>query len=168
MAEGSEEEVQSSKLTTTGEFLAETEQLLSTRSFFSWRTQASLWFWLLGWLLDEKHKPSISRMMLTFWTWVGYKAAMHEIGITAIAAAQGVHLSGVPLSNAFWTAWWAAEGVLTVAVFGPRVASYFQAGAAGAVAMTSIGAATRDKLDVFAARDKANASDKEGGSEYTH
>lgn len=95
----------------------------------------SIFFWLFGWLLDEKCKPSMSRMMLAFWTYAGWRCILHELTLKAPTA---------PLQNAVWTAWWAAEGVLALAVFGPSIASYFGAGAAGAV--TGVGASIRDDL----------------------
>jgi hypothetical protein len=92
-------------------------------------------FWTFGWLLDEQHKPSMSRMMLFAWTVAGLVMIRHELLLKAGQPA---------LQNAVWTAWWAAEGVLCLAVFGPRVASYFGAGAAGS--MSGIAAAVRDQI----------------------
>lgn len=95
----------------------------------------SIFFWLFGWLLDEQLKPSMSRMMLLVWTLAGLVMIRHELLLRA---------GEPPLQNAVWSAWWAAEGVLCLAVFGPRVASYFAAGAAGA--MAGIAASLRDQL----------------------
>lgn len=95
----------------------------------------SIFFWLFGMFLDERHKPSMSRCMLALWTYAGWLMIRHELLLKP----------GDPsLQNGVWTAWWAAEGVLALAVFGPSVASYFGAGAAGAVA--GIGASIRDAL----------------------
>jgi hypothetical protein len=99
------------------------------------RQTRSLFFWLFGMFLDERHKPSMSRIMLAIWTFTGWEMIQHELQL---------HAGDVPLQNAVWEAWWAAEGMLALAVFGPSVASYFSAGAAGAVA--GIGAAVRDDL----------------------
>lgn len=98
------------------------------------RSRSTL-FWVFGMFLDEKHKPSMSRIMLAMWTFTGWEMIQHELGL---------HAGQVPLGNAVWEAWWAAEGMLALAVFGPSVASYFGAGAAGAV--TGIGAAIRDDM----------------------
>lgn len=95
----------------------------------------SIFFWLFGMFLDDRHKPSMSRVMLALWTWVGYMMVHHELILQP---------GDVPLQNAVWTSWWAAEGVLALAVFGPSIASYFGAGAAGAV--TGIGSSVRDAL----------------------
>jgi hypothetical protein len=95
----------------------------------------SIFFWLFGMFLDEKHKPSMSRCMLALWTWIGWLMIKHELIL---------HTGQVPLGNAVWQSWWAAEGFLALAVFGPSVASYFGAGAAGAV--TGIAQSIRDDL----------------------
>jgi hypothetical protein len=97
----------------------------------------SIFFWIFGMFLDDRHKPSMSRIMLALWTMLGAKMIYHELDL---------HLGQVPLSNAVWQAWWAAEGVLALAVFGPSVASYFGVGAAGAAGATALGAAIRDDL----------------------
>ncbi len=95
----------------------------------------SIFFWLFGVVLDEKHKPSMSRIMLALWTYTGWLIIQHELSLKV----------GDPsLQNAVFTMWWAAEGVLAFAVFGPSIASYFAAGAAGAV--TGLAASTRDAL----------------------
>jgi hypothetical protein len=95
----------------------------------------SLFFWIFGMFLDDRHKPSMSRCMLAFWTYAGWLCIRHELLLKA----------GQPsLQNAVWTAWWAAEGVLAFAVFGPSIASYFGAGAAGAV--TGMAASIREQL----------------------
>jgi hypothetical protein len=129
------------------------------RALFTLRGEVSIFFWLFGMFLDERHKPSMSRIMLAFWTWVGYLCVRHELQLVV-----GSHLTtmGVPLANAVWTAWWAAEGVLTLAVFGPGVASYFAPGAAGAVAATAIGSAVRDAKDIMAQREKAKQLGEDG------
>lgn len=114
----------------------------------------SLFFWLFGIFLDEKHKPSMSRLLLAGCSWVGWLCVRHELNLVA---------GQTPLQNAVWTAWWAAEGALTLAVFGPRVASYFGPGAAGAVAASAIGSAARDAL----ARRARAAVLGEDGTEYT-
>jgi hypothetical protein len=95
----------------------------------------SLFFWFFGMFLDDRHKPSMSRIMLAIWTFTGWEMIRHELNL---------HTGDIPLQNAVWQAWWAAEGVLALAVFGPSIASYFGAGAAGAVA--GIGASIRDDL----------------------
>lgn len=109
------------------------------RRAFDWHViesnGSSVFFWIFGVVLDEKHKPSMSRLMLALWTYAGWLMIHHEMLLKP---------TDVSLSNATWTAWWAAEGFLGVAVFGPRIASYFGAGAAGAV--TGIGASIRDGL----------------------
>jgi hypothetical protein len=117
------------------------------------QAEVSLFFWAFGMFLDDRKKPSMSRIMLAFWTWVGWRLMDHELHLIAGAPA---------IQNAVWTAWWAAEGVLCLAVFGPSVASYFGPGAAGAVAATAIGSATRD---IMAARARAAALG-EPGTEY--
>lgn len=99
------------------------------------RTGRSIFFWIFGMFLNDRHKPSMSRCMLALWTYCGWLLIEHEIHL--VAAQQ-------PIQNAVWTAWWAAEGVLALAVFGPGVASYFGPGAAGAVAATAMGSAVRD------------------------
>lgn len=111
------------------------------RREWDWKTlltpeaEVSLFFWLFGMFLDDRRKPSMSRIMLAFMTFIGWRLFEHEIGLVA----------GVPsIQNAVWTAWWAAEGVLCLAVFGPSVASYFGPGAAGTVAATAIATAVRD------------------------
>ena len=111
----------------------------SGRRWSDWHIVASngksIFFWLFGMFLDERHKPSMSRCMLALWTYTGWLMIRHELLLKA----------GDPsIQNGVWTAWWAAEGVLALAVFGPSVASYFGAGAAGAVA--GIGASIRDAL----------------------
>lgn len=99
------------------------------------RETKSVAYYVLGMLVDENGKGSMSRWMLLFWTYTGWLMIHHEMLLKP---------TDVSLSNATWTAWWAAEGFLAVAVFGPRVMSYFGAGAAGAV--TGIGASIRDGL----------------------
>lgn len=94
----------------------------------------SIFFWLFGMFLDDKHKPSMSRCMLAGWTMIGVKMIFHEINLTT---------GQVPLGNQVWQAWWAAEGVVALAVFGPSIASYFGAGSAGAMLN---GQAIRDDL----------------------
>lgn len=106
------------------------------RRWYDWHVllgeSRSVFFWAFGMFLDEKCKPSMSRIMLALWTWIGSRMIVHE-------------LNGHPaVSNSAWTAWWAAEGALCFAVFGPRIASYFGQGAAGAT--TSIATAIRDEL----------------------
>lgn len=99
------------------------------------RGTRSVFFYVFGMFLDERHKPSMSRIMLALWTVAGYEMIRHEITLVA----------GVPsISNAAWAAWWAAEGFLALAVFGPSIASYFGPGSAGAV--SGIGASIRDEL----------------------
>jgi hypothetical protein len=98
----------------------------------------SIFFWLFGMFLDEKGKPSMSRIMFAVWTWVGIQMEYHEIRLMT---------GGIPISNAAWTAWWSAEGVIALAVLGPPVASYFSPGAAGAAAATAIPGAVRDVLE---------------------
>jgi hypothetical protein len=95
----------------------------------------SIFFWLFGMFLDEKYKPSMSRCMLALWTALGIKMIWREMYLVP---------GQLPLGNAVWQAWWAMGGVLTLAVFGPGVASYFGAGAAGAV--TGLGQSIRDDL----------------------
>lgn len=92
-------------------------------------------YYVLGMLLDENGKPSMSRWLLAIWMLVGWLMIRHEI-----------HLQqSVPsIQNAAWTAWTYGAGFLAVAVFGPRVTSYFSAGAAGAV--TGIAASIRDQV----------------------
>lgn len=97
----------------------------------------SIFFWIFGMFLDEKHKPSMSRIMLGLWTIIGWEMIQHELNLVA----------GQPsISNACWTSWWAAEGMLSFAVFGPSIASYFGAGAAGAISAGSIATGIRDAL----------------------
>jgi hypothetical protein len=98
-------------------------------------TSRHVLFYVFGMFLDERHKPSMSRIMLALWTWTGWLMVEHELRL---------HPGDVSLSNAAWTAWWAAEGMLALAVFGPSIASYFGAGAAGAV--SGIGASIRDAI----------------------
>ena len=77
----------------------------------------------------------MSRLLLGIWSYAGIRMIWHELLL---------HTGDVPLSNGILEMWWAAEGVLSFAVFGPSIASYFGAGAAGAVA--GIGASVRDDL----------------------
>ena len=107
------------------------------RAIFSVRSGVSVFFWLFGVLLDERHKPSMSRIMLAVWTYCGWLLIAHELRLQP---------GEIPIGNAVWTSWWAAEGMLSFAVFGPSIASYFGAGAAGAVAAGTIGASARDVL----------------------
>lgn len=95
----------------------------------------SIFFWVFGMFLDERHKPSMSRIMLAMWTYAGMAMIWHELRLTA---------PQLPLGNAVWTAWWAAQGMLALAVFGPSIASYFGPGAAGAT--SGIGTSIRDDL----------------------
>jgi hypothetical protein len=109
------------------------------RRAFDWHIIAkdgkSVAYYLFGMLLDETGKPSMARWMLLLWTWTGWLMIRHELRLKV----------GDPsLQNPVWTSWWAAEGFIGLAVFGPRIASYFGAGAAGAV--TGIGASIRDGL----------------------
>ncbi|MDD1678750.1 MAG: hypothetical protein LUO93_06150 [Methanomicrobiales archaeon] len=95
----------------------------------------SIFYYLLGMFVDETGKPSMARWMLLLWTYTGWLMIHHELRLKV----------GDPsLQNAAWQSWWAAEGFIGLAVFGPRIASYFGAGAAGAV--TGIGASIRDGL----------------------
>jgi hypothetical protein len=95
----------------------------------------SIFYYVLGMFLDETGKPSMARWMLLLWTYTGWLMIRHELGLKV----------GDPsIQNAVWQSWWAAEGFIGLAVFGPRIASYFGAGAAGAV--TGIGASIRDGL----------------------
>lgn len=116
--------------------------------------ESSIFFWLFGMFLDVNHKPSMSRIMLAFWTYVGWLLMQHELHL----------IVGAPsIQNAVWTAWWAAEGALTVAVFAPSaVSNYFTAGNAGAVAATTISTAARDAL----VRREAAALVGSSGTEY--
>lgn len=97
----------------------------------------SVFFWIFGMFLDERHKPSMSRIMLALWTILGWQLEYHEIRLNP---------GTPPISNAAWGAWWAAQGMLALAVFGPSIASYFGPGAAGASTAGSIGASLRDEL----------------------
>jgi hypothetical protein len=96
----------------------------------------SILFWIFGMFLDERRKPSMSRIMLSVWTVIGVTMELHEMGF---AGDANLHIS-----NAAWAGWWAAQGMLAFAVFGPSIASYFGPGAAGASA--GIGASVRDEL----------------------
>jgi hypothetical protein len=109
------------------------------RRFFDWRIVTrdgkSIFYYLFGMFVDETGKPSMARWMLLLWTWTGWLMIRHELRLKV----------GDPsLQNPVWQSWWAAEGFIGLAVFGPRIASYFGAGAAGAV--TGIGASIRDGL----------------------
>jgi hypothetical protein len=66
---------------------------------------------------------------------VGWLMIRHELHLKQ---------SDPSLQNAAWTAWTYGSGFLALAVWGPRVASYFGAGAAGAV--TGIAASIRDQV----------------------
>jgi hypothetical protein len=110
------------------------------RSVFSLRTEASVFFWIFGMILDERHKPSMSRIMLALWTIAGWQLIRHEILLVAGQPA---------ISNATWQAWWAGEGMLSFAVFGPSIASYFVSGAAGAISASSIASAVRDAVQMI-------------------
>jgi hypothetical protein len=105
------------------------------RALFTYSGQVSLFFWAFGWLLDEKRKPSFARIFLTCWSWLGWRMIVHELGLPH---------TGLSLQNPVWVAWWAAEGVAWIAVFGPRVASYFGKDSAGGMAVTAISQAVRD------------------------
>jgi hypothetical protein len=121
------------------------------------RAIASKLFWTFGMFLEPRHpyKPSMARILLAIWTYIGWMMIRHEILL----------LPGHPaILNAAWTAWWAAEGMLCFWVAGPKIASYFGPGAAGAAAATAIGAAVRDPI-VQARRDKAAAAGSPG-TEY--
>lgn len=109
----------------------------------------SVFFYVFGMFLDERHKPSMSRIMLAVWTVLGWQMVYHEIRL---------RLGVPPISNAAWAAWWAAEGFLALAVFGPSVASYFGPGSAGAV--SGIGASIRDDLQKV--QDKLDHATHEG------
>jgi hypothetical protein len=116
---------------------AEEVTVHSGRRWYDWHVlfgeTQSIFFWVFGMFLDEKHKPSMSRIMLGLWTWLGSRMIYHELnGHSAV-------------SNPAWTAWWAAEGFLGMAVFGPRIASYFGQGSAGATA--SIATAVRTEIN---------------------
>lgn len=100
------------------------------------RNGRSIFFWLFGMFLDERHKPSMSRCMLALWTYAGWLMIQHELRLKP---------GGVSLPNIVWTCWWAAEGVLALAVFGPSIASYFGSGGAGAIA-SSLVSATRETI----------------------
>lgn len=117
--------------------------------------ERSIFFWLFGIFLDSQHKPSMSRLMLALWTYVGWQLMQHEMHLVV----------GTPaIQNAVWTAWWAAEGFLCVAVFAPSaMTNYFSAGSAGAVAASSISSAARDAL---VRRDAAKLVGS-AGTEYT-
>lgn len=106
-------------------------------AWFTGEAQVSIFYWFLGMFLDDKKKPSMARILLAFWTFIGWRMITHEIHLQAGQPA---------ILNAAWTAWYAFGGCLAVAVFGPRVASYFAPGAAGAVAATAIGSAARDAV----------------------
>lgn len=97
----------------------------------------SLFFWVFGMFLGERHKPSMSRIMLAAWTWVGWRMIAHELALTAADPA---------LQNAAWGAWATAESMLAVAVFGPSVASYMSSGGAGA-AVAALGSAVRSEVE---------------------
>jgi hypothetical protein len=98
--------------------------------------EISLFFWVFGMFLDDKKKPSMSRIMLAIMTFIGWRLFHHEIMLVA----------GQPsIQNAVWTAWWAAEGFLCAAVFVPSAAlNYFAPGAAGAAAVSAIASSARD------------------------
>ncbi|HEV8448597.1 MAG TPA: hypothetical protein VGQ44_17325 [Gemmatimonadaceae bacterium] len=108
----------------------------------------SIFYYLLGMLVDENGKPSMSRWMFAIWTYVGWVMIRHELLLKP---------GDVSISNAAWGAWWAAEGAISLAVFGPRIASYFGAGAAGAVA--GIGSSIRDAVATIVTKvDSINAA----------
>jgi hypothetical protein len=95
----------------------------------------SVFFWIFGMFLDETHKPSMCRIMLALWTWMGSQMIYHE-------------LSGhTPISNVAWNAWWVAEGLLAIAVWGPRVAAYF--GNGGQIAAQTLSTAMHDVLTKY-------------------
>jgi hypothetical protein len=98
-------------------------------------TVGKVYYYCLGMLLDETGKPSMARWMLAIWMWLGWLMVRHELHLKQ---------SDPSLQNPVWTAWTYAAGFLAVAVFGPRVASYFGAGAAGSV--TGIAASIRDQI----------------------
>lgn len=103
----------------------------------------SVFFWLFGMFLDVNHKPSMSRCMLAVWTYIGWLLIDHELHLVAGAPS---------IQNSVWTAWWAAEGSLVLAVFGPTVASYFGSGAAGAITGSALGTAVREKVTEFTSK----------------
>lgn len=116
--------------------------------------ERSVWLWFFGPILDHDDKPSMSRIMLLFWTILGWKMVQHEMAITA---SNGI----VALNNAVWTAWWAAEAALATAVFAPATWGDTMK-TIGAAAATSIGTAAREAM---AARAKA-AAVGEPGTQY--
>ena len=93
--------------------------------------------WGLGMFLDETGKPSMSRILFFLWTIVGWVMIWHEIQLVAGQPA---------ILNAAWQAWWAADGFLGFCVFGPRIAAYFAAGAAGSVSAGAIAGSIRDAV----------------------
>lgn len=99
---------------------------------FTLRSGVSLFFWLFGCLLDDRHKPSMLRIMLAAWTAFGCLMLLHELHLLS---AQS------PLQNVVWDAWWKVEGVLILNIGGVGIASYFAPGAAGAI---SLSGAVRD------------------------
>jgi hypothetical protein len=116
---------------------------LDWRALVSVKSELSLAFWLFGALLDEQKKPSMSRILFALWTYVGWEMERYEM--------HRLHYQ-TPLSNAAWQAWYLGEALLAVAVFGPRVASYFSAGNAGAVAASTIAGAIRDGYNQITTR----------------
>jgi hypothetical protein len=107
-----------------------------------------VFYYALGMLLDENGKPSMSRWMLLVWMIVGWLMIRHELHLTQ---------SDPSLQNPVWTAWTYGAGFLALAVWGPRVASYFGAGAAGAV--TGIAASIRDQVVPALAKMDAKVSE---------
>lgn len=119
------------------------------------RAGKSAFFYAFGMFLDVNHKPSMSRIMLALWTYIGWLMIHHELNLVAGQPA---------LQNAVWTAWWAAEGFLCAAVFAPSaVANYFTTPAA-ASAFTAIASSTRDAIMERRAAATRAGSD---GTEYT-
>jgi hypothetical protein len=112
------------------------------------KTEKSIFYYLLGMFIDENGKPSMSRWLLAIWMWIGWLMIHHELRLQ----------QSIPsLQNTVWTAWTYASGFLAAAVFGPRVMSYFSAGAAGAT--TSIAAAIRDQVVPALAKMDAKVSE---------
>jgi hypothetical protein len=131
---------------------------LVTRVFMQTNSIFNIW-------KDERGYWSTRRILLWFWTGLGFWAIWREVTARVYIVNETI-IHPHFLGNAWIQTWMIVEGAFIAAVFGPVMVDYFKN---AAPAMTAIGGALRDNViepKVLERRDRAAAAGSDG-TEYT-